>query len=162
MAFNAWINVGDIKGESTDKDHKDWIMVTECSSDVPRASRVHALKITVPHGTGAPLRMRLTKGRYFAEVILDRSLADCRGAHSPEVIEGRSLAASRGTQIPDRVAQWNAATGGATGLYWRERLLGVKVADIDVTPAADTFTLQFAQKLEGYGYQKPDGTGAGN
>ena len=27
-AFNGFANFGDIKGESTDKDHKDWIMVT--------------------------------------------------------------------------------------------------------------------------------------
>ena len=27
MAFNAFANFGDIKGESTDKDHKDWVMI---------------------------------------------------------------------------------------------------------------------------------------
>ncbi len=26
-AFNAFANFGDIKGESTDKDHKDWVTV---------------------------------------------------------------------------------------------------------------------------------------
>jgi hypothetical protein len=26
-AFNGFLNFGDIKGESTDKDHKDWIQV---------------------------------------------------------------------------------------------------------------------------------------
>jgi len=26
-AFNAFVNFGDIKGESTDKDHKDWIQI---------------------------------------------------------------------------------------------------------------------------------------
>jgi len=26
-SFNAFVNFGDIKGESTDKDHKDWIEV---------------------------------------------------------------------------------------------------------------------------------------
>jgi type VI protein secretion system component Hcp len=26
-AFNAFVNFGDIKGESTDKDHKDWIEI---------------------------------------------------------------------------------------------------------------------------------------
>jgi hypothetical protein len=26
-AFNAFANFGDIKGESTDKDHKDWVMI---------------------------------------------------------------------------------------------------------------------------------------
>jgi hypothetical protein len=26
-AFNAFVNFGDIKGESTDKDHKDWVMI---------------------------------------------------------------------------------------------------------------------------------------
>jgi len=24
-AFNAFVNFGDIKGESTDKDHRDWV-----------------------------------------------------------------------------------------------------------------------------------------
>jgi len=28
MAFNAFANFGDIKGECTDKDHKDWVMIT--------------------------------------------------------------------------------------------------------------------------------------
>ena len=32
MAFNAFVNFGDIKGESTDKDHKDWIEVLSYSS----------------------------------------------------------------------------------------------------------------------------------
>ena len=27
MAFNSFVNFGDIKGESTDKDHKDWVMI---------------------------------------------------------------------------------------------------------------------------------------
>jgi len=27
MAFNAFANFGDIKGESTDKDHKDWVSI---------------------------------------------------------------------------------------------------------------------------------------
>jgi hypothetical protein len=26
-AFNGFVNFGDIKGESTDKDHKDWVMI---------------------------------------------------------------------------------------------------------------------------------------
>ncbi len=26
-AFNAFASFGDIKGESTDKDHKDWVMI---------------------------------------------------------------------------------------------------------------------------------------
>ncbi len=25
--FNGFANFGDIKGESTDKDHKDWVMI---------------------------------------------------------------------------------------------------------------------------------------
>ena len=27
MAFNGFVNFGDIKGESTDKDHKDWVTI---------------------------------------------------------------------------------------------------------------------------------------
>ncbi len=30
-AFDAFVNFGDIKGECTDKDHKDWIMTTSTS-----------------------------------------------------------------------------------------------------------------------------------
>jgi hypothetical protein len=26
-AFNGFVNFGDIKGESTDKDHKDWVTI---------------------------------------------------------------------------------------------------------------------------------------
>ncbi len=28
-AFNGFVNFGDIKGESTDKDHKDWVMLSK-------------------------------------------------------------------------------------------------------------------------------------
>ncbi len=27
MSFDAFANFGDIKGESTDKDHKDWVVI---------------------------------------------------------------------------------------------------------------------------------------
>ena len=30
-AFNGFANFGDIKGESTDKDHKDWIQILDYS-----------------------------------------------------------------------------------------------------------------------------------
>jgi hypothetical protein len=30
-AFNTFLNFGDIKGESTDKDHKDWVMISKFS-----------------------------------------------------------------------------------------------------------------------------------
>ena len=49
MAFNGFVNFGDIKGESTDKDHKDWVQgeqrvfqfVGEASRQVP--PRCHTL-----------------------------------------------------------------------------------------------------------------------
>jgi hypothetical protein len=28
-AFNGFVNFGDIKGESTDKDHKDWVTILQ-------------------------------------------------------------------------------------------------------------------------------------
>ena len=28
-AFNGFVNFGDIKGESTDKDHKNWVMILQ-------------------------------------------------------------------------------------------------------------------------------------
>jgi hypothetical protein len=30
-AFSTFLNFGDIKGESTDKDHKDWVMLSKFS-----------------------------------------------------------------------------------------------------------------------------------
>ena len=34
FAFDAFVHFGDIKGESTDKDHKDWIMILQYSHEV--------------------------------------------------------------------------------------------------------------------------------
>ena len=40
MAFNAFANFGDIKGESTDKDHKDWVMITQYDHEVTQPASV--------------------------------------------------------------------------------------------------------------------------
>ena len=37
MGFNSFANFGDIKGESTDKDHKDWVMILKYDHAVPAA-----------------------------------------------------------------------------------------------------------------------------
>ncbi|HSR10450.1 MAG TPA: hypothetical protein VLS90_03330 [Thermodesulfobacteriota bacterium] len=39
VGFNDWVQFGDIKGESTDKDHKDWVMVTLSSAEQTRLTR---------------------------------------------------------------------------------------------------------------------------
>jgi type VI protein secretion system component Hcp len=38
MAFNGFVNFGDIKGESTDKDHKDWVMMLKYNHAVTQPS----------------------------------------------------------------------------------------------------------------------------
>ncbi len=38
MAVNGFVNFGDIKGESTDKDHKDWVSVAGYHESVTRPS----------------------------------------------------------------------------------------------------------------------------
>src|ERR1017187_4460263 len=40
MAINGFVNFGDIKGESTDKDHKDWVTIAGYHQSLSRAELV--------------------------------------------------------------------------------------------------------------------------
>ncbi len=84
-AFDAYLNFGDIKGESTDKDHKDWIVVESFSFGVTRqgsvavASRtarrpeLQSLTISKRLDSSTPLlQAACATGRHFNEVTLEK------------------------------------------------------------------------------------------
>ena len=82
-AFNGFANFGDIKGESTDKDHKDWVMILKFDHAVTQPPAV-STKRSAPLPTGGTIQLklksadiarRLTKGqassRRRGEVVID-------------------------------------------------------------------------------------------
>jgi len=86
-AFNAFLNFGDIKGESTDKDHKDWISVESFSWGLPHAGAgatragaaerpgLRSLTITKRWDKASPqLTAACSSGRHFSQVTLEEGL----------------------------------------------------------------------------------------
>jgi type VI secretion system secreted protein Hcp len=84
-AFNAFLNFGDIKGESTDKDHKDWISVESFTWGLPHAgtAATRAAAATRPALRSLTITKRLDKsspllsaacasGRHFNRVTLEQ------------------------------------------------------------------------------------------
>jgi hypothetical protein len=158
MAFTGFVNLSYIKGECTDKDHKDWCVVHSIAWKTP-TGHGQALEFTVGHGAGVPLRVKAGKGTHIPEVIVDTGFGMVKGPHIPEVIVDTGWRAG-GDPIPL-----------PEPVYSRSRLWGAVVANIAVGPRADTFTLEFVQKLDGItltkqkpdgtAHQKPDGTAGG-
>jgi len=73
--FNAFINFGDIKGECTDKDHKDWVMITGFDHEVTQPPSVTQKNSRRPdRGGGSALRIQdhQTRRRGHAEALRSR------------------------------------------------------------------------------------------
>lgn len=80
-AFNGFANFGDIKGESTDKDHKEWVMIVKYDHAVTQPPSVTQKTAGGGHGTvqltfrSADMARRLTEGqasgRRRPEVVID-------------------------------------------------------------------------------------------
>lgn len=81
-AFNGFVNFGDIKGESTDKDHKDWVMILKYDHAVTTRPPALANRSALPTGGTIQLKLknadfarRLTEGQASArrrgEVVID-------------------------------------------------------------------------------------------
>lgn len=80
-AFNGFANFGDIKGESTDKDHKDWVMILKYDHAVTQPPSVTQ---TTAGGAGGTVRLTFrsadearrlmegqVSGRRRPEVVID-------------------------------------------------------------------------------------------
>jgi type VI secretion system secreted protein Hcp len=86
MAFSAFANFGDIKGECTDKDHKDWVAITQFGYQVTET----ASSIRQETGGGRTTDPAQHSGFEIVK-LLDAATpklyeAACKGTHIPEVV----------------------------------------------------------------------------
>lgn len=149
--FNAFANFGDIKGESTDKDHKDWVMITKYDHEIAQPASV----------TQKTAGGRSAEAVQFNEFRIHK-LVD---AASPKLYE----ACCKGTHIKEVVIElWRA--GGDPLKYFEIKLKEVLISGVHQIgdPTGDT---KFPQELVAmtfgavewtYTKQKPDGTAGGN
>jgi len=84
MAFNSFANFGDIKGESTDKDHKDWVMILGFSHGIAQPAS-HSMKTA-----GGRSAEEVSHDPFVITKLLDAATpklyeACCKGTHIPEV-----------------------------------------------------------------------------
>ena len=151
MAFNAFLNLGDIKGESTDKDHKDWVMITQFDHEV----------------TQPPSVTQKTAGGRTAEAVQhsEFSIVKLVDAATPKLYE----AACKGTHIPEVTVEcWRA--GGDPIKYYeiklKEVLISGVVANGDPTAQhgfpTETVKMTYGAIEWTYTKQKADGTAGGN
>lgn len=149
--FNAFANFGDIKGESTDKDHKDWVMITRYEHEIAQPGSV----------TQKTAGGRSAEAVQFSEFRIYK-LVD---AASPKLAE----ACCKGTHIPEVVIElWRA--GGDPLKYYEIKLKEVLVSRVvqDADPNSDQkFPVEIVGMVFGaieytYTKQKADGTAGGN
>jgi type VI secretion system secreted protein Hcp len=151
MAFNAFVNFGDIKGESTDKDHKDWVMIQSYSQSV-----THQPSIAQKTAAG-----RSAERAHFSEFSI-KKLMD---AATPKLFE----ACCKGTHLKEVVIELVRA-GSKPVKYLEIKLTDVIITSIahsvDPTPdvqfPTETVSMTFGAIEYTYTKQKPDGTAAGN
>lgn len=138
--FNAVVNFGDIKGEVTEKGHKDWVAATKVTFNVSKPAE------------GAK------PGTLTIEKPLDKS--------SPKLIE----AVAKGTHIPEVTIDYTKPTSGTGVKYLEIKLKEVVVSNIthqadpahgDVTPF-EQITLTYRTMQQTYTEQGADGKADGN
>ena len=150
MAFNAFVNFGDIKGECTDKDHKDWVMIMSYDHEL----------------TQPPSVTQKTAGGRSAEAIehSEFKIVKLLDAATPKLAE----AACKGTHIPEVVVElWRA--GGDPLKYLEIKMKEVLISGVahNGNPKGDNhFPSEVVKMTYGaiewtYTKQKPDGTAAG-
>jgi type VI secretion system secreted protein Hcp len=152
MAFNAFVNFGDIKGESTDKDHKDWVMLKSYSQSVTQPDSETQQK---------------TAGGQSAEAVhfSEFSIEKLMDAATPKLFE----ACCKGTRLKE-VAIELVRAGGDPLRYMEIKLKQVMISGVihhaDSTGAAqfptETVNMTYGAIEWTYTKQKPDGTAAGN
>jgi len=151
MAFNAFANFGDIKGESTDKDHKDWVMITQFDHEVTQPASV----------------TQKTAGGRTAEAIQhsEFKIVKLVDAATPKLYE----AACKGTHIPEVTIEcWRA--GGDPVKYFEVKLKEVLISGVVANGnpkgehgfPTETVKMTYGAIEWTYTKQKPDGSAGGN
>lgn len=152
MAFNAFANFGDIKGESTDKEHKDWITLLAYNHAVAQPPSV------TQKSAGGRSAEEVDHSEFTIVKLVD--------AATPKLYE----AACKGTHIPEVVIELWRAGGDKPVKYMEFKLKEVLISGVihngDPTGSAqfptETIKLTYGAIEWTYTKQKPDGTAAGN
>lgn len=112
----AYMKLGDIKGESTDNDHKDWIIIESMSSPIFRS-------VALDTTTGQRSIGKLVIGDLSCTKLLDRA--------SPKIAE----AICNGTVIPEVLIQLTRSvpTNDGTGGSRETPYMTYKLKDVIVT-----------------------------
>jgi len=146
MAFNGFLQIDGIKGESTDKDHKDWIEILSYS---------HSIAPAGPAVGAAP-------GQVANHDIVITKHVD---SSSPKLYE----AASSGKHIPTVSIDLMRASGGTPVKYLNIKMDNVIISKMSasVSVGADTpnenITFNYGSIKWTYTQQKSaDGSGGGN
>lgn len=149
--FNAFVNFGDIKGESTDKDHKDWVMILSYGHEI----------------TQPPSVTQKTAGGRTAEAVehSEFRIVKLLDAATPKLYE----AACKGTHLPEVVVElWRS--GGEPVKYMEFKMKEVLISGViqDGNPSGEAkFPTEVIKMTYGaiewtYTKQKPDGSAGGN
>jgi len=153
MAFNGYANFGDnIKGESTDKDHKDWVSITGYDHAITQPPSV------TQKSAGGRTAEEVDHSEFTVSKLVD--------AATPKLYE----AACKGTHIPEVTVELWRAGGDKPVKYMEFKLKEVLISGVlhngDPNGAAQfpTETVKMTYGSIGWTYtkQKADGTAAGN
>ena len=142
MAFNAYLYFDDIKGESTDANHKDWIEVTSYRQPITRTAS----------GAGR-------SGGAVSEITITKRV----DAASPKLYE----AIHSGTHLKEAVIELVHAGGKTPFLVIKltDVVISSALDDAETAGAAqfpmETISLNYTKIQWTYTRQKPDGTAAG-
>jgi type VI secretion system secreted protein Hcp len=108
MAFDAYLQIDGIKGESTDSEHKDWIEVLSYSPATPQPASVAV----------AATHTRTTHQDYSIVKYIDKA--------SPKLYE----AVSTGKHIPKVVVELMRASGGSPVKYLEIKMTDVIISNV--------------------------------
>ena len=152
MAFNAFVNFGDIKGEVLEKDHKDWVGVTKITFNVSQPAS-HTRQNAGGGNAEAVEFSPLT-----IEKLIDKA--------TPKLFE----TACKGTTIPEVVIDYQRSSGNSPVVYLKLKLKNVVISAInhngDPTGAyqfpVEQISMTYSAIEKTYTQQTADGKAGGN
>jgi type VI secretion system secreted protein Hcp len=144
MAVDMFLKLGDLKGESRDKDHKDETEVLAWSWGMSQSGTTHSGS---GGGAGKVNVQDLQLTKYVDKASPALQLACCLGTHYPDALLTVRKAGDKPLEYlkitMKEIIITNVSTGGSSG---EDRL-------------TENITLNFAEFKTEYTPQKPDGSG---
>ncbi len=146
MAFDVFLQIDGIKGESTDKDHKDWIEVLSYSHSISQAAS------SAPSPSGGGAAGKVTHEEFAITKNVDIS--------SPLLYQ----ACATGKHFPNVVIEVSRATGKAPVKYMTITMKDVLVSTASLLAPStsdspiETIALDYGSIQWAYAPQNPDGS----